>query len=64
MKALFFVRYDMMVSCWDIDSSRRPTFSNLSDELGHLLEVDAGYLELAPLKWIKSVDHQTEDTSL
>ena len=54
----------MMVSCWDIDSARRPTFSLLYNELCHLLEVDAGYLELSPLKWIKNTDHQTEETSI
>ena len=46
--------YDLMTSCWDLDSHQRPKFSNLQCDVSELLEAAAGYMELScSLKWKK-----------
>ena len=51
MKSLLFhFRYDIMLSCWNIDCTKRPTFAVLANELSDILEADAGYVELGHQK--------------
>ena len=40
-------RYDVMVSCWDLEPGSRPKFSDLVVTVNDLLESYAGYLELS-----------------
>ena len=41
-----FIRYEVMLSCWDLEAKERPKFSDLVVTVNNLLERDAGYLEL------------------
>ena len=44
--------FDIIVSCWSLDSRQRPRFSGLVSIFSDLLERDAGYLELSrSLSW-------------
>ena len=36
-----------MMSCWNIDSTKRPTFEALEETLSDTLEADVGYMELS-----------------
>ena len=36
-----------MMSCWNIDSTKRPTFEALEVTFSDILEADAGYVELS-----------------
>ena len=36
-----------MMSCWNIDSTKRPTFEALEVTLSAILEADVGYMELS-----------------
>ena len=42
-----YCSYDIMTSCWNMESRKRPTFIVLEKELSNLLEVYAGYIELS-----------------
>ena len=42
-----YYRYEIMLSCWNIEGSDRPRFSSLVNTLGTLLERDSGYLQLS-----------------
>ena len=46
--------YDLMTSCWNLDSHQRPKFVNLQCDVSELLEAAAGYMELfSSLNWKK-----------
>ena len=46
--------YDLMTSCWNLDSHQRPKFENLQCDVSELLEAVAGYMELSlSLNWKK-----------
>ena len=46
--------YDLMTSCWNLDSHQRPKFANLQCDVSELLEAAAGYMELPfSLNWKK-----------
>ena len=53
-----------MVSCWCVDSHKRPRFSDLVTKFSDLLERDAGYLELSrSLSWRKTGASLTEEST-
>ena len=43
----FLFRYEMMLSCWSLDSCERPTFMCLAASLDAVLEKESGYLQLS-----------------
>ena len=44
----YSLRYEIMVSCWNIDPQERPTFSKLVKMFTELMEINAGgYLQLS-----------------
>ena len=42
-----YIRYEVMLSCWELEAKERPKFSDLVVTVNNLLERDAGYLELS-----------------
>ena len=44
----YSLRYEIMTSCWNTDSHKRPTFSKLVTMFTELMEINAGgYLQLS-----------------
>ena len=41
-----YIKYEIMLSCWELEAKERPKFSDLVVTVNNLLERDAGYLEL------------------
>ena len=39
-------RYELMLSCWELEPDSRPTFSNLVSSLSQLLETMAEYMDV------------------
>ena len=51
--------YDIMTSCWSVDSHERPGFIILVSRFSNLLERDSGYLELSQsLSWKRKSNPQ------
>ena len=38
--------YNIMKRCWSADSGKRPSFSDLKEEVGILLQHQTGYIDL------------------
>ena len=56
--------YDLMTSCWDLDSHQRPKFENLHWDVSELLEAAAGYMELPlSLNWKKEEKLEEGETA-
>ena len=56
--------YDLMTSCWDLDSRQRPKFENLQCDVSELLEAAAGYMELPlSLNWKKEEELEEGETA-
>ena len=59
-----FNSYDLMTSCWNLDSLQRPKFENLQCDVSELLEAVAGYMELPlSLNWKKEEELEEGETA-
>ena len=58
VSSLSLNRYEIMMSCWSLDSHARPHFKDLVGRFSGLLERESDYLELAQsLCWKETVSH-------
>ena len=48
---LLFVlfRYNVLLNCWELESDKRPSFSELVDSLSKLLQAMAGYMDFSSI---------------
>ena len=58
-------RYEIMMSCWSLDSHARPLFKDLVGSFSGLLERESDYLELSAqsLCWKETVSHTPPPSS-
>ena len=45
----FTYRYELMMDCWHSDPQKRPSFSTISSKVDRIMELSAGYLDLAAM---------------
>ena len=58
VSSLSLNRYEIMMSCWSLDSHARPHFKDLVGRFSGLLERESDYLELSQsLCWKETVSH-------
>ena len=37
---MIYCRYDIMLACWESDPSARPSFSQISHQIGNIMEIE------------------------
>ena len=60
---LHIYRYEILLSCWEVDMQTRPSFSQLVQRIETVLGMVTGYVQLteAPLQQLRASEDDTEN---